>query len=186
VSVRAWAIEPATNPNVVRVHVTEELTDRTIVTSPPAEVAMPIAGLLEIEAVRTIDLHRYRIRMNLRPGSDRVRTAAHARDVLLAGWGEPVRLEPDEGPRAFEVANRSRRTVAESAEMAHGHALLEAVFRVDGVSEAIAGDGVLLVRLGRLFDWERQQDAVSAALRGVARQTSSDVGGTPGSTSSPS
>jgi hypothetical protein len=102
----AWAIEPATNPSVVRIHVAEELTDRTIVTSPPADVAMPVAGLLEIEAVRTIDVHRYRIRLNLRPGSDRVRTAAHARDVLVAGWGEPIRLEPDEGPRAFEVAYR--------------------------------------------------------------------------------
>src|SRR5215213_3467420 len=73
----AWAIEPATNPSVVRIHVAEQLTDRTIVTSPPAEVAMPMAGLLEIEAVRTIDVHRYRIRLNLRPGSERVRTTEH-------------------------------------------------------------------------------------------------------------
>jgi len=180
---RAWAIEPATNPNVVRVHVTDELTDRTILTSPPAEVAMPIAGLLEIEAVRTIDLHRYRIRLNLRPGSDRVRTAAHARDVLVAGWGEPVRLAPDEGPRVFEIADRGPRTVAESAEMAQGHPLLEALFGVEGVSEAIAGDGLLLVRLGRLFDWDAQQPAVRAVLRGVRPQPSSDIGGTPGSTS---
>lgn len=181
--VRTWAIEPATNPSVVRVHVTDELTDRTIVTSPPAEVAMPVAGLLEIEAVRSIDLHRYRIRLNLRPGSDRVKTAAHARDVLVAGWGEPARLAPDEGPRAFEIPYRGPRTVAESAEMAAGHPLLEALFRVEGVSEAIASDGLLLVRLGRLFDWERHQRAVSAVLRGVARQSRSDVGGTPGSTS---
>ena len=115
---RTWAIEPAVNPSVVRVHVVHELTDRTIVTSPPTEVAMPIAGLLEIEAVRTIDLHRYRIRLNLRPGSDRVRTAAHVRDVLSASWGEPIRIDPDPGPRAFEVGCHGPRTVAESAEMA--------------------------------------------------------------------
>jgi len=166
----AWAIEPATNPSVVRIHVAEELTDRTIVTSPPADVAMPVAGLLEIEAVRTIDVHRYRIRLNLRPGSDRVRTAAHARDVLVAGWGEPVRLDPDEGPRAFEVAYRGPRTVAESAEMAAGHPLLQAVFGVDGVSEAIAGDGVLLVRLGRLFAWARREAAVRDVLRTIRRR----------------
>jgi hypothetical protein len=165
---RAWAIEPAVNPSVVRIHVSDELTDRTIVTSPPAEVPMPVAGLLELEDVRTIDLHRYRIRLNLRPGSDRVRTAAYARDILATGWGEPIRIEPDPGPRAFVVGYHGPRTVAESAEMATGHPLLEAVFRVDGVSEAIAGDGMLLVRLGRLFEWEHGGSAVSAALREFA------------------
>jgi hypothetical protein len=165
---RAWAIEPAVNPSVVRVHVSDELTDRTIVTSPPTEVAMPIRGLLEIEGVRTIDLHRYRIRLNLRPGSDRVRTAAYARDVLATSWGEPIRMDPDPGPRAFVVRYHGPRTVAESAEMAAGHPLLEAVFRVDGVSEAIAGDGMLLVRLGRLFGWDQRERVVTAALRGVA------------------
>jgi hypothetical protein len=162
--VRAWSIEPAVNPSVVRVHVSDQLTDRTIVTSPPAVVAMPIAGLLEIEDVRTVDLHRYRIRMNLRPGSDRVRAAWHARDVLAASWGDPVRLTPDAGPRAFVVAHRGPRTVAESAEMASGHPLLEAVFEVDGVSEAIAGEDMLLVRLGRLFGWDDGEPAVREAL----------------------
>ena len=165
---RVWAIEPAVNPSVVRVHVSDELTDRTIVTSPPARLPMPIGGLTELEDVRTIDVHRYRIRLNLRPGSDRVRTASYARDILLSSWGEPSRIAPDPGPRVFEVAYRGPRTVAESAEMAAGHPLLEAMFRVDGVSEAIAGDGMLLVRLGRLFAWEERQPDVSAALRDVA------------------
>src|SRR4029077_11864972 len=101
---RTWAIEPAANPSVVRVHVAHELTDRTIVTTPPADVSMPVAGLLEIEAVRTVDMHRYRMRLNLRPGSDRTRTTSHGRAVLGAGGGEPVTLASDEGPRAFAVA----------------------------------------------------------------------------------
>jgi hypothetical protein len=69
--------------------------------------------------------------------------------------------------------------------MAEGHPLLEAIFRVDGVSEAVAGDGVLLVRLGRLFGWEQRGSAVSAMLRQVVDQSSTDAGGMPGSTSSP-
>jgi hypothetical protein len=182
--VRTWAIEPAVNPSVVRVHVAHELTDRTIVTGPPAEIDRPMAGLLEIEAVRTIDLHRYRIRLNLRPGSDRVATASHARDVLAAAWGEPVPVPLDGGPKAFAVGHRGPRTVAESAEMAEGTPLLEALFRLVGVSEAIAGEGLVLVRLAPLFAWERHEAAVRAALD-AADQTSSDVGGTPGSTSSP-
>ena len=165
----AWAIEPVVNPSVVRVHVAHELTDRTIVTSPPAELEWPIGGLLEIEAVRTVDLHRYRIRINLRPGLDRGRTAAHASDILAAAWGKPVSLEPDPGPRAFAVGRDGPRTVAESAEMAAGNPHLEAVFQVDGVSEAIAGDGMVLVRLGRLFMWEEREESVGAALRAVPR-----------------
>jgi len=160
----SWAIEPAMNPSVVRVHVTNELTDRTIVTSPPADLDRPLAGLIEIEAVRTIDLHRYRIRLNLRHGADRGRTAAHAHDILAAAWGEPVPLEPDPGPRAFAVDREGARTVAESAQMAAGHPHLEAVFRVDGVSEAIAGDGMVLVALGRLFTWKDREGPVGAAL----------------------
>jgi hypothetical protein len=163
-----WAIEPAVNPSVVRVHVGHELTDRTIVTSPPAELERPMAGLLEIEAIRTVDVHRYRIRLNLRQGTDRVLTAGHARDVLAAMWGEPMPLAPDEGPRAFAVDREGPRTVAESAEMAEGHAHLEAVFRVDGVSEAIAGEGIVLVRLGRLFSWDEREGPVGAALRAVS------------------
>jgi hypothetical protein len=166
---RAWAIEPAVNPSVVRIHVADELTDRTIVTSPPTEMPMPIAGLLEIEDVRTLDVHRYRVRLNLRPGSDRVRTAAYARDILAGSWGEPIRLEADPGPRAFVVGYHGPRTVAESAEMAMGHPLLEAVFVVEGVAEAIAGDGMLLVRLGRLFAWEQVEPVVGETVRAFAR-----------------
>ena len=139
-----WAIEPATNPSVLRIHVDHELTDRTIVTSPPAELEHPLAGLLELDAVRTLDLHRYRVRVNLRADADRV--VGHA------------------GPRAFEVHHRGARTVAESAEMALGHPLLEAVFDVEGVSEAIVGDDLVLVRLGRLFAWTDAEPRLIRAL----------------------
>ena len=159
-----WAIEPATNPSVLRIHVDHELTDRTIVTSPPAELEHPLAGLLELDAVRTLDLHRYRVRVNLRADADRVVAAGHAGEILTSAWGSAGSLDPDAGPRAFEVHHRGARTVAESAEMALGHPLLEAVFDVEGVSEAIVGDDLVLVRLGRLFAWTDAEPRLIRAL----------------------
>jgi len=161
---RSWALEATPNPAVLRVHVGHELTDRTIVTSPPAELERPLAGLLELDAVRTLDLHRYRVRVNLRPDADGEATAAHARAILASGWGPAHPLDADEGPRAFQVRHRGPRTVAESAEMATGYPLLEAVFTVEGVSEAIVGDDVVLVRLGRLFGWDDAEPWVIRAL----------------------
>jgi hypothetical protein len=161
---RPWALEAATNPSVVRVHVAHELTDRTIATSPPAEVTMPLAGLLEIDAVRTIDLHRYRARINLVRGVDRTETERHVREILRPAWGEETDLPDDAGPRAFESGSHERRVVAESAEMAAGHPVLEALFSVDGVSEAIAGDALVLVRLGRLFGWAQVQPTIRDVL----------------------
>ena len=162
---RSWVLESTPNPTLLRVHVGHELTDRTIVTSPPAELDRPLAGLLELDAVRTLDLHRYRVRVNLRPGADREATSVHAREILSAGWGAARSLGDEPGPRAFQVGNAGPRTVAESAEMAHGHPLLEAIFSVEGVSEAIAGDDLVLVRLGRLFDWA---DAEARVIRALA------------------
>ena len=173
---RRWVLQPATNPSVLRVHVAHELTDRTIVTSPPAEVAMPIAGLLELEAVRTLDLHRYVVRMNLAHGADRDATAAHARQILGPAWGAEAAIGEDPEPRAFEAAHRVERLVAESAEMAAGDETLEALFRVDGVTEVVAGDGVVLVRLGALFAWRESEATVAAAL---AAQTKSSREGMP-------
>jgi len=161
---RSWALEATPNRAVLRVHVAHELTDRTIVTSPPAELERPLVGLLELDAVRTIDLHRYRARLNLRPDTDRDATTAHADAVLASSWGPARTLTDDAGPRAFEVRHEGRRTVAESAEMARGHPLLEAVFAVDGVSEAIVGDNLVLVRLGRLFAWPDVEPEVIRAL----------------------
>jgi hypothetical protein len=173
---RRWALEPATNPSVLRVHVGHELTDRTIVTSPPAELAMPIAGLLELEAVRSLDLHRYRVRMNLAQGADRHTTAAHARQILAPAWGAETSLGEDPRPFAFAATHRRDRVVAESAEMATGDEVLEALFRVDGVAEVVAGDGVVLVRLGALFAWH---DAAPAVAQAVAGQANSSRGGMP-------
>ena len=65
------------NPSVLRVHTTEELTDRTIVTCPPAIPPAPLERLLALPRVRTLNLHRYQCRVNLRPGADAV-AAAHA------------------------------------------------------------------------------------------------------------
>jgi hypothetical protein len=161
---RSWALETATNPSVLRIHVGHELTDRTIVTSPPAEVAMPLAGLLEVEAVRTIDLHRYRVRVNLAQGADRRGTEGHIRDILRPSWGAEEPLPDDPEPRAFEARHPVPREVAESAEMAAGHPLLEGLFGIDGVSEAIAGDDVVLIRLGRLFTWQDVQPFIERAV----------------------
>jgi hypothetical protein len=162
---RSWALEATPNRAVLRIHVSHELTDRTIVTSPPAELEYPLAGLLELDAVRTIDLHRYRVRVNLRSDADRDATAVHAGAILTSSWGPARNLEADAGPRAFQVRHEGVRTVAESAEMALGHPLLEAVFAVDGVSEAIVGDDLVLVRLGRLFAWP---DAEAHVIRALA------------------
>ena len=81
---RSWALETTPNPAVLRIHVGHELTDRTIVTSPPAELEHPLAGLFELEAVRTVDLHRYRVRVNLRPDANQRATAAHAGAILAS------------------------------------------------------------------------------------------------------
>jgi len=162
---RRWALEKTANPSGVRVHVGHQLTDRTIVTSPTAEIARPLAGLLELEAVRTLDLHRYHARVNLRHGADRDAAARHTRDILFAAWGSESPSEPESDPRAFEIDYAGPRVVAESAEMAAGRDLLVRLFTVAGVREAILGDGLALVRIGRLFTWAAVEPAVTAALR---------------------
>jgi hypothetical protein len=161
-----WWLEPPPNPNVLRVHVDHELTDRTIVTGPPATIARPLGGLLELEAIRTVDLHRYHARFNLAHGADRSTTARHVRDILLPAWGaEVTAIGAPSDPRAFEVDYAGPRVVAESAEMAVGRELLERLFTVDGVREAILGEGLALVSIGRLFAWSAVEPAVVGALR---------------------
>jgi hypothetical protein len=145
--------------------VAHELTTATIVTCPPARATPPFDGVLRLDAVRSIDLHRYRARMNLAPGPDRASVAADTVARLTAAWGEATALPPDELPRAIAIDRHGERRVAESAEMAVGDPLLETMFRVDGVAEAIAGEGIVLVRLGRLFRWDDVGPAVAAAAR---------------------
>ena len=162
---RRWALERPANPSVLRVHVDHQLTDRTIVTSPPATIDRPLAGLLELEAVRTIDLHRYHARVNLTHAADRDAAAGHLVGILRAAWGDEAPDGMESDPRAFEIDYAGPRVVAESAEMAAGRDLLVRLFTVAGVREAILGDGLALVRIGRLFTWTGVEPAVTAALR---------------------
>lgn len=175
---RTWAVETAPNPAVVRLHVGHSLTEETIVTCPPATPPAPLERLFEIEAIRSLDLHPYRARLNLRPGAPADDAVGHAAEVLEVAWGPPATLSPDAGPRAFVAAVHGPRVVAESPAMAEGHAMLAAVFEVHGVAEVVVGDGIVLVRLGRLFDWDANEAAVADAVQ--------TAGGMPGSTSSSS
>lgn len=170
-----WALEDAPNQTVVRLHVDGSLTDETIVTCPPNIAPEPLDRLLEIEAIRSIDLHRHRARVNLHPDADRDEAGRHVSEVLEPVWGPPAILTPDPGPRALEAATDDRRTVAESPAMARGHRVLEAIFGIEGVVEAIAGEGLVLVRLGRLFAWDDLEAQVQSVIEGA--------GGMPGSTS---
>ena len=164
-----WALETAPNPRVLRLHVDVELTARTIVTCPPDEPPAVLAGLLSVDGVRTLDLHRYRARLNLEPDAVADTVAAAAAGVLAAAMGgDAERMLGESGLRAFESDVEGPRRVAESAEMAErtGDARLGAVFRVDGVVEAIAAPGLVLVRLGRLFDWD--DDITASVAEAVA------------------
>jgi hypothetical protein len=163
-----WALEPVTNPSVLRLHVSTSITDRTIVTCPPKEAPAPLDELLAIPEIRSLDLHRYRVRLNLGPDGIAGQATGPATAVLRDAWGEPDTLPDDEAPRAFQVSRSGDRRVAESLEMAqeHGDVLLIALFEVEGVAEAIAGRDLVLVRLGRLFGWDDRGEAVAAALNG--------------------
>ncbi|MGZ8596199.1 MAG: hypothetical protein ACXWYJ_11115 [Actinomycetota bacterium] len=126
----------------------------------------PVDAVGEIEGVRGLDLHRHRVRVNLEPGAGRAAVSQAAAQLLEAAWGAPDPLPLDEGPRAFSVDHTGPRLVAESPVMAaqQGDTTLIRVFEVPGVVEAIAGDGLVLVRLGRLFAWNDVEAEVSAAL----------------------
>jgi hypothetical protein len=174
-----WAVEERlANPYVLRVHVDEPLTDETIVTCPPGAPPDPLDRLFEIEAILRLDLHRYRARLNLRRGTDRAEAAGHTRGVLAAALGPASSLPNDEGPRAFASAYAGARRVAESPVMARGLPLLEALFDLEGVAEAIVAPGLVLVRLGRLHAWADREARIAAAV-----QSSTEAGGMPGSVS---
>jgi hypothetical protein len=162
----AWAIEGALNPTILRLHVRTSLTDRTIETCPPGVAPAPLDRLLEIEDVRSLDLHRYRVRVNLRPGGGRGAVSRLVWEALAEAWGPAVGMPADPPPRAFAHPYAGSRRVAESAEMAERSEVpaLAAVFAAPGVAEAIVAPGMLLVRVGRLFTWEEVEPAVVAAL----------------------
>ncbi len=160
----AWAFEDVTNPWLVRLHVDTALTDRTIVTCPPAEAPPPLDRLLQVKGVRALDLQRYRVRLNLEYGISRAAAARTGSAFLRGHWGDPSELPPKERPRAFQVDRRGPRKVAESLTMAGDDVLLRALFGVDGVAEAVAAEGVVLVTLGRLFRWADREAVVSDAI----------------------
>jgi hypothetical protein len=159
-----WAFEGAANPSVVRLHVGSELTQKTIETFPPGEPFAPFAAILLVPGVRSVDLHRYRARLNLIPEAIRSEVERLAGEVITGAWGAGSALPVEEMPRAFEVEHSAERRVAESLSMAEGDDILTTLFGVDGVSEVVAGDGIALVRLGRLFRWEDVEALVREAL----------------------
>jgi hypothetical protein len=164
-----WAIEGAPNPTVLRVHVRTCLTDRTIVSCPPDPAPPPFDRFLEIEGVRSIDLHPYRVRVNLLPGGGRGSVSPRVTALLRVAYGPAVTLGVEPPPRAFAHPYDGARRVAESAEMADasGVQVAAALFEVTGVSEVVLGPGVVLVRIGRLFDWGALASGVVAAVAGA-------------------
>lgn len=166
-----WALEPAVNPTVLRLHVDVELTTRTIVTCPPHDPPPIASPALAIAGVRSVDLHRYRARLNLRSGVIATDIVERASSELARALGPATEMPADEGPVVFEVDHEGPRHAAESAEMAERsrEPTLVALFGVDGVAEAVLGEGLVLVRLGRLFRWQDgARSQVIAALEGAA------------------
>ena len=162
-----WALEAVTNPSVLRLPSlgsAHRSHDRVV----PSGDCAGAAGSAALDPRRALAglLHRYRVRLNLGPDGFAGQATVPATETLTEAWGTDAFLDADEGPRAFQVAREGDRQVAESLEMAEGHgdAMLMALFAVEGVAEAIAGKGLVLVRLGRLFRWDECSDAVVAAL----------------------
>jgi hypothetical protein len=162
-----WTIEPGRNPSVIRVDTRRQLTGRTIETCPPAEAPPPLDEVVRLEGVRTVDLHRYRARINLRPGVDAGSILAAAARSLAGAWGPATPREnvPGSDPRAYAVDHRGPRLVAESGEMARSSPLARALFGVEGVSEVILAEGLAMVTLGRLFSWTEAEPLVLEVVR---------------------
>jgi hypothetical protein len=157
-------MEAMPNPRVLRLHTTEELTDRTIVTCPPAAPPAPLDRLLALPQVKTLNLHRYRCRVNLRPGTNAIAVGDAVEQSLLSAWGAPEPLQPEEEPKAFAIRREGPMVVAESRQMACGDPVALALFDVQGVVEVVSGKGMVLVRIGRLFRWSVVQPGVVRAL----------------------
>jgi hypothetical protein len=160
-----WALERAPNPRVIRVHTTVELTRATIEKCPPASPPEGLRSLLAVDGVRSVDLHRYRARLNLSPGCDAKAMWDGVALAIEAAWGSPAPLPDEPPPRGFELAYEGPRMVAESPEMAAGNPTLAALFRVPGVAEAILEAGRGWVRPGRLFSWEDVETSVRWTLQ---------------------
>jgi hypothetical protein len=149
---------------VIRVHTTVELTRATIETCPPASPPEGLRSVLAVNGVRSVDLHRYRARLSLDPGCDAKAAWDGVARAIEAAWGAPAPLPGEPAPRAFDVAYKGPRIVAESPGMAADSTLV-ALFRVPGVAEAILEAGWVRVRPGRLFPWEDVEDSLRWALQ---------------------
>jgi hypothetical protein len=159
-----WALSRTPNPTVLRLDTSLELTQATIETCPPRMPPHPLGGLLELPGIRSIDLHRYRARLNLLPGSDPDALARRVTELLVGEWGR-ASSKLDDPSRAFPVPYGGPRLVAESLEMAVSQPILRALFGVDGVAEAILEAGRVRVRLGRLFSWADVEEDVRTVLK---------------------
>jgi hypothetical protein len=159
----SWAIEHVPNPAALRIHTRWELTQRTIETCPPGSPPEPLPQLLSLASVRSLDLHRYRARINLTYGARRDRVAEIAKELLGPLWGPPRRVPVEPGERVFSIASLER-IVAESIEMARGSELAITLFRLPGVAEVRSQEGLLHLRIGRLFEWVEVEHSVEDAL----------------------
>lgn len=172
-------MEESANRAVLRLHTRLELTKRTILTFPPGAPDAPLDLLLMVPGIRSIDLHRYRARLNLEPDADPAAVAVAASGALMPAWGRALEMPVEPEPRAFAASVAPGRRVAESLEMAGDDRLLGALFRVHGVAEAIAEDERVTVRPGRLFSWERVEPGVLAVLADARSTPDQRGGGTP-------
>jgi hypothetical protein len=150
---------------VIRVHTTVELTRATIEKCPPASPPEGLRSLLAVDGVGSLDLHRYRARLNLTAGCDAEAAWEGVARAIEAAWAAPALLPGEPQPRAFEVAYIGPRVVAESPEMAAPDPTLAALFLVPGVAEAILEAGRIWVRPGRMFSWKDVEASVRWALQ---------------------
>src|ERR671918_1844685 len=94
----AWALEEGRNPSVLLLHTTVELTRATIEPCPPARAPWPLDRLLSIPGIRSMDLHRYRARLNLAPGTDRALVEVRIGEILSPSWVRPWTFRPSPSP----------------------------------------------------------------------------------------
>jgi len=152
---------------VIVVHTTAELTEETIETCPPSTPPRPLARLLEVPGIRSIDVHRYRARLNLAAGADQKEITWQVCELLGNEWG-PTSSKRDEPTQTFRVSYEGPRLVAESLRMAGSQPILRALFGVSGVAEVILEPRQVRVRVGRLFSWAEVEDDVRRALKRAA------------------
>lgn len=164
----AWAMEAAPNPSVIRLHTTMELTDKTICTCPPAEAPPPLDALLRTPGIRSLDLHRYRARLNLVAGAQVAMVWHAAAEVLSEAWGRAADLPPAGPSRTFQLTSEGRPGVAESAQMAGNHPLLRALFELPGVADATVVGRSVIVDKARLYEWEQVEPRIRAAIESGA------------------